>query len=336
MKKIITGIVGLGRSGWDIHINALRRDPRYEIAAVCDSDRGRLKEAKEKLGCSCYKNYHDFIQHPGLELVIIASPTKEHFWMTKAALLGKKNVVLEKPLTPALSEARQLKKIALNNRCILSPYYNFRFSNDFIKIRSVIQKGLIGKIFLIKRQVGYFNRRDDWQSKLSSSGGILNAAAIHSVDQVIQLLGQLPVKIWRDLQKVVSKGDASDHAKIMLNFPDKCVADIEMSWAEALNGCDWLIYGSRGAIKMQDGTLEIKWFLEKEVKKGIPKKRSYLSGERINWHKKRYHIGEGFSGDYYNKLYTAIKYRGLPPVSLDSAIQTMAVIDKIENLKPNR
>lgn len=330
MKKksqIKVGIVGLGRSGWDLHAQALRKDPDYQITAVCDVDAQHLKQAQEELGARPYADYAAFLKHPELEVVVVAAKTLDHYPMAKQALLAGKHVVLEKPLTQSVAEVLELEKIAKKVKRILSPYYNFRFRKDFLIIRSVLGQGLLGKVYLIRRQVGYYNRRDDWQAKSQEAGGIISAATIHAVDQILQLAQQLPKTIWQDLQKLVSRGDVSDHSKLLMRFANGLVADIEVSWVQALAGCEWLVYGTRGAIRKYGDTLQVKWFDEKDVVKGQVQDRSYLSGEKITWQEKKYKVGDEFAPDYYPLLFKAIREEADPPVKLENAIRTMKVIE---------
>jgi scyllo-inositol 2-dehydrogenase (NADP+) len=328
-KHIIkVGIAGLGRSGWNLHVRQLKKDRKYKIVAVCDVMDDRLRQARKTLKCAVYRKYEDFIAHPGMDLVIIATPTRDHFYMAEAALKEGLNVVLEKPVTGSLKQVRKLQLISRKAKRILSPFYNFRFSNDFLSIKKILDSGLVGMPFLIKRQVGYFNRRDDWQSSAKESGGILNAATIHYIDQVIQLFGCLPRVKWFDLRKAVSKGDAADHSKLILAFPGGCIADIEVSWAEAINGFEWLIYGPRGAIMKKDDELRVKWFEEKEIVSGKAKSRSYFSGEKIKWKEMTYKINTAFSTGYYDLLYKAVRGNGPLPVTLSSAMDAMLIIDQ--------
>lgn len=333
-KAVINvGIVGLGRSGWNLHVSSLRSHPKYKIIAVCDIDGKRLQEADRELGAKGYNDYSAFLQHPGLELVVIASPSKDHTWMAQEAMDRGLDVVLEKPIALLLKDALHLKNCAEQTGRILCPYYNFRFSHLFILIRSILSQGLIGKPHLIRRQVGYFNQRDDWQSLLSEGGGIVNAAAIHHVDEVIQLIGQTPSVKWYDMRHLVSKGDTPDYIKIILGFPNGCIADVEVSWVEALPGCGWLIYGTHGSLRFYAKSLTVRWFVEDGVSSGLPQDRSYYSGENIPWQERTYSVEEGFASDYYDQLAIALTANGLLPVTLESAIDTMAIIENFQKIK---
>ena len=214
------------------------------------------------------------------------------------------------------------------------PFFNFRFVDEFLKIKDFLAKKLIGEVFLIKRNVSYFNRRDDWQSLVDFDGGIINAALIHHLDQILQITNRRPSEIFGDLRKIVSKGDAPDHCKILMKFEKNLLVDLEVSWAEKSNENPWIIYGSNGVIRKELNYLICEYFLEDEVEKIQRKKLSYLSNEKYKWKKKKIFINntnnlKGLSPLFYEKLYEAIKSKKNFEVSVPSVIKTMQVIDDI-------
>jgi len=253
----------------------------------------------------------------------------------KAGQKGK-HVVLEKPIVPSLEEALELKRQFDYKKIILTPFHNFRFSQDFVLIKSLLQREKIGDVFLIKRNVGYFNRRDDWQSQQSENGGIIDAVAVHSIDQILQLFDSDPISVWSDVRQLISKGDAPDHAKILLKFPDDCVVDIEVSWAQALFSHPWMILGTRGAIQQNKDILTVKYFAECHIKSVIPEERSYLSGEKIDWQIEEHSVygtEDAICSEYYDQLALAIRNDENIPTTMDSAIRTLELIQNIQNLE---
>jgi predicted dehydrogenase len=66
--------------------------------------------------------------HPDVDLVVIASPNESHFPLAAAALCaGKDVVVVDKPFTVTLAEARSLAEIARQHTRILSVFHNRRW-----------------------------------------------------------------------------------------------------------------------------------------------------------------------------------------------------------------
>jgi len=327
------GIVGLGRSGWDIHVKCLIENEKYFINAVCDKDSERLAQSIRELKCKGYADYNDFLDNPDIDVVIIATPSKSHYTIAKAALRSKKHVVLEKPLAANIDEVIQLKNLSDKIGRRLIPFFNFRFVQEYQLIKSILKEKLIGQVFLIKRHVSYYNRRDDWQAQSAENGGILNAAAMHHLDQILQIVGEQPIDIWGDLRHVVSKGDAPDHSKILMKFPNGCITDVEVSWAEALPGYPWHIFGSRGAIRQFENTLECKWFNEEDIDEQVNGDRSYFSNERIQWKHKKYTLNKdyalGVTPLFYEQLAESLVYNKEIPVDIQSAIRTMEILGEL-------
>lgn len=329
-------VVGLGRSGVDIHIALLRNSSSFNIIAVADNDKRRAQNIGRELRCKSYSSYADVLDISDVELVIIATPSNTHYDMAMMAIDSKKHVVLEKPIANSLEQLSSLISATRDSEYSITPFFNFRFSYEFGVIKSILEKKTIGDVFLIKRSVGYFNRRDDWQSLRKNGGGVLNAAAIHHLDQVLQLMDDSPTSVWSDIRRVVSKGDAEDHCKVLMKFPNEVVVDLEVSWSEAVSSYPWVIYGSHGAIQQCGNKLRCRWFSDSEVYFKESDQMSYLSSEEIDWHENEFVVSEdyalGLNMQFYDELFESLRADGnLQPVTLLSVLRTMEVMEALNH-----
>ena len=330
------GLIGLGRSGWDIHLKCIKNNNNFLLSSISDNNSDRLNEAVKDIDCKGFLDYNELIKDSNIDLIIIATPSKTHFQIAKKALKAKKHVLIEIPITSTINEALELKELAKESKKHLIPFYNFRFADEFLKIQSILNDNIIGVPFLIKRQVAYFNRRNDWQSMKINQGGILNAAAIHHIDQALQLVNDKPIDIWSDLKHLVSRGDAPDHCKIIMRFPSGCVADIEVSWAMSIEESKpWQIFGPRGTISQSKNTLICRWYDKKEITKNVKGERSYLSNETINWKEDTFMLQEdyllGKVPILYDKIADCINKNLEIPITVDSALIAMEIIKIIED-----
>ena len=67
-NPVKVGITGLGRSGWNIHANAIHELPNlFRVVGVCDPAPERQKDAKDRFGCTTYAEYDDLVKHFGAE-----------------------------------------------------------------------------------------------------------------------------------------------------------------------------------------------------------------------------------------------------------------------------
>jgi predicted dehydrogenase len=77
----------------------------------------------------------ELIARADLDLVVIATPNDTHHPLARAALLAGCNVVVDKPFTVALADARELVALARKRRLLLSVFHNRRWDGDFLTLR---------------------------------------------------------------------------------------------------------------------------------------------------------------------------------------------------------
>ena len=126
-RVIKCAVVGLGRSGVGIHIKLLTSNRNYLVVGVFDTDFKRAREYAKSMSIKSYHALVDIAQDNDIELVVIATPTNTHYSIALDMLKAKKHVVLEKPITSTIEEARTLE--ACSNRVgrYLVPFFNFHF-----------------------------------------------------------------------------------------------------------------------------------------------------------------------------------------------------------------
>lgn len=119
MKEILLGTIGSGIIVKSILDNVLKIDG-VKLVATYSRDIKKANDLKDKYNAELsYDNLDEFLKCDAINTVYIASPNSLHYLQAKKALQAKKNVILEKPFTPTLSEAKDLIKIAKENKVIL-------------------------------------------------------------------------------------------------------------------------------------------------------------------------------------------------------------------------
>ena len=263
MGKILNvGVVGLGRIGRN-HLSEIASFPdRFKIVAGADHDPKRLNELcpEELKNAAKYDSLDKMLKHPGLDMVTIGTRHPDHVPMAVRILKAGKIAVVEKPTATSVAEFDSMLKVAKKYPHRLFLRHNRRFEPAFVKVKELIDSGLIGDVQYIKlyRSVGYC-RRNDWMTMPEFYGGLLSNWGPHLIDQALQLLGS-PVKdLWADIRHVISIGAGDDHFKIILKGKNGRLADIEVSGANALPGREMEIIGSRGTVIYENGKLSARY-----------------------------------------------------------------------------
>ena len=340
-KVINVGVIGLGKSGWGIHIRMLRKvSDKYRIVAVSDPDKKRQKEAADEFNCHTYSRVDDLIKDPDVELVIVATPSHLHADCSIKALKAGKHVACEKPMATNLTDADRMLRTAKKTGMVLAPFQNKRYDPDFIQIRKIIDSGKLGRIVMIKQTWHGFGRRWDWQTLKKFGGGTLNNTAPHAIDQLLQLFGEKEPEISCHLERTLTLGDAEDHVKIILRAKGQPMIDLELTSACAYPQEHWLVMGTQGTLAGNAKELRWKYFdpkklLKRKAETKPTPDRSYNS-EDIPWKEQTWKAARATSRDpdFYNDVYKTIRKGKSLYVTPESVRRQIAVIQKCHKMCP--
>jgi predicted dehydrogenase len=92
----------------------------------------------------------EVLNDPQVKLVIVCTHADSHFAYAKRALEAGKNVLVEKPFTPTLEEAKTLFALAKSKGLTVTPYQNRRFDSCFLTTKKVIESGKLARSSRLK------------------------------------------------------------------------------------------------------------------------------------------------------------------------------------------
>jgi predicted dehydrogenase len=342
-KPIAVGILGYGRAGHGMQAEELKeRKEKFRITAVCDILEERRAAAQAAHGCKTYARYEEMLADPDVELITIATRSCDHYEHARKALLARKIVFVEKPMTSTLAEARRLRALAARHHDALFVRHNRRFEPLFQHVREIIASGLLGDVFEIKLRRHSFQRRDDWQTLLRFGGGQLLNWGPHIIDHALQFLQTPPVSLWSDLKRVAAVGDAEDHIKIVLRNAQGLVVDLEISGGTAISEPQYLVCGNRGALTASGNQIRLRYLDPKrrlpprKVNPGTPE-GGFGSPETLPWIEQEFDAAPKAKAGMtliWDFLYDTIR-KGVPfPITLDEAVAVMEVIHQARKGTP--
>lgn len=185
MRKIRTGIVGLGRLGRQHAENAAFRIPHLQLQAVCSVIPEEVADFQNTWQIpEGYVDYDEMIEKSDLEAVLIVSPSGYHCRQIEKALDAGLHVFCEKPLGISLDECRQAERAveAHPNQVFMLGFMR-RFDPSYQFAKKKLEDGAIGKPILFR---GY---SIDPESAIEgairfgpTSGGQFLDMAVHDID----------------------------------------------------------------------------------------------------------------------------------------------------------
>jgi predicted dehydrogenase len=333
-KRIGIGVVGLGRIGWGHHCRRIAGSKDYELVAVADTSAERRSEAEELYGCKAYGRLGPMLDHPGLEVVVVATPTHLHRDMAIAGLKKDRHVLVEKPLAGNLADCRAILREARKHDRILTVNQSRRVAADAQLLKRVAESGKIGQLYQVKRTSHSFGRRNDWQALKKYDGGALNNNGVHALDFLLYMTGYDVKKVFCDMRVVAALGDAEDVVKIVYETRQGVVGEMELNGAApGLGGGTTELYGTRGTAVLSGGTCRVTYFRKKDLPRKALDARLASEGrsyprDRIDFRREEIAVDDKYAIDLYKDLAKAIRRGTSPLVKPEEAEAVLRLMDR--------
>ncbi len=332
-KPIKVAVVGLGRSGWDIHVARMRGDERFKVTAVADWLPERREEANKEFGCATFSDDKALLKGADADLVVVASYSITHDSITIAALKAGYHVLVEKPMARNATWARKMVKTAEEAKRKLFVHHNYRFYADVRQMLDVIADKRIGDVFEIRARAFDFSRRNDWQTLRKYAGGLVNNHASHLVDATVQMLGAPVREIFCDLKHISDAGDVEDHIKLILKAENGRVADIGISTSCNAKEPKWTLLGTHGTLVSDGTTTTIRSFDPKKLGKlkviETPAEgRRYGNADVIPWETEELPAKGKSIGDLYDNIWAVLREGKKMVVTPEQALYNVEIMDK--------
>lgn len=205
-KKVGYAVVGLGIG--QSHVDAVYKNPKADLIAVCDLRQDRMDSATE--GHPEVKQYLDFdemIKNPDIDIISICLPSGMHADFACRAMRAGKNVLIEKPIDITPDAAYEIEKVRLETGLKAGVVHQNRNNSCMHLFKDAVASGRLGKIFLGTFAVKWYRTQDyynGWHGTWDmDGGGSLINQAVHTVDIMQWLMG--------DVESVTSTMDIVDH-----------------------------------------------------------------------------------------------------------------------------
>jgi UDP-2-acetamido-3-amino-2,3-dideoxy-glucuronate N-acetyltransferase len=244
------GVVGCGYWGKNLVRNF------YELgslAAVCDSDAGRLQEIKEKYSVMGHAQLEEMLAMPEVQAVAVAAPAAQHYAIAKKALLAGKDVFVEKPLALRIQDGEELVDLAKRHSRILMVGHLLHYHPAVTELKRLIRSGELGK-------VEYISSSRLNLGKLRTEEDILWSFAPHDISAILHLLGESPVRVTAQGASYLNH-QISDVTLTILSFASGVKAHIFVSWLHPFKEQKLIIVGNRKMAVFDDTQTETKLVL---------------------------------------------------------------------------
>ncbi len=265
--SINIGIIGFGYWGPNL-VRNFSNVKEVRVKYIADLDEARLKAAK---------NYQDLFNDQELHAVVVATPVSTHFEYASEALQAGKHVLLEKPMTRSVDEARKLIALAKEKKKTLMVDHTFEYCKPVEKIVDYIKRSELGEVFSIsmsRLNLGLFQKDIN----------VIGDLCPHDISILLHLLKQMPMSVNAVGMDHVQKG-IEDDCHVFLKFGKNVTAAMHVSWLDPCKVRRIAVVGSKKMLLYDDvePTDKIKLYDQGIVKtkNGLPVLQYYTTPEEF-------------------------------------------------------
>jgi predicted dehydrogenase len=213
MNPVRTAVIGVGYLG-RFHAQKYAALPESTLVAVVDAEPTARDKVAGELGCRAVADYREILGE--VEAVSIATPTPLHFAIARDCLERGVHVLVEKPITETLEEARALLAVAGRSGCVLQVGHLERFNSAILAL-----EGTLGTPrFVESHRLAPFKER-------GTDVNVVLDLMIHDIDLIQSLVGAPIESIDAVGASVFSSG--LDIANARIRYANGCVANTTAS-----------------------------------------------------------------------------------------------------------
>ena len=288
-RKLRMGMIGGGKDAFigAIHRLAFNMDGMVEmVCGALSINPAIAKDSGESLFLSpdrIYLNFEEMLERESqlpedirMDFVTIVTPNFAHFAPAKMALQKGFNVVVEKPITFNLAEAKELKQLVDETGLLLCLTHTYSGYPMVKQARAMIADGVLGTVrkvwveypqgWLSKLSEREGNAQAAWRTDPTKSGkaGCIGDIGTHAAHLSEYITGLKITQLCADLNIMVAGRALDDDGNVLLKF-DNGAAGVLMASQVAAgeeNALKIRIYGEKGGLEwaqMEPNTLLVKW-----------------------------------------------------------------------------
>lgn len=334
-RTLRTMVVGLGRIGWEFHAPAVSRHEGFQFVAVVDPATERRDEARMRFGVQGFAEYPAAFDAVKPDLVVIASPTPFHAEQAIAAMQGGADVFCDKPVAMDLAQTDRMVTVMRQTGRKLMVYQPHRGRAYTVAMRSLLARNLIGPVYMMKRGVASYVRRNDWQAFTKYGGGMLNNYGAHYLDQLLYVAQDRPRRAAAHLRAIATLGDADDVVKVVVETERGLILDLDINTATTAALPEWIAMGKYGSIEFRPAekrfrivSCDAAALAPGAASEGLAAAdRKYPGNAKIAWREEFVPLSDYADVDFYQKVYEYVALDQPAFVPIDETRTLMALLD---------
>jgi predicted dehydrogenase len=220
--------------------------PGCTVKYVVDSSAERRGFVESNFPLSrAIETHQTVLDDPSVDGVVIATPAASHFSLANQVLEAGKHVFVEKPLATKVAEVDELSRRAAERNLVVMTGHTFIYNAAVRYVKQLIDAGELGEVRYI------YSQRLNLGRIRADIDALWNFAP-HDISIIQYWLGNPePVSVSRQGMAYMQDG-IDDVVFLSLEYPNKVIANIHVSWLDPQKVRKMIVVGSRKMVVYDD------------------------------------------------------------------------------------
>lgn len=241
---IDTAVIGAGYWGRN-YVRNLASLPDSRLRWVCDVDEeARRRTSRLVPDVRLTADLEQVLADPQVRAVAIATNAVHHHAHAVAALRAGKDVLVEKPMAVSVPQAEEMVALAREQGRVLMVGHLMLYHPAVKTLREIVAGGELGQVYYM-----YALRVN--LGRIRSDENALWSFAPHDLSIIRYLLDEEPTTVWARGECYLQPG-VEDVVFVNLQFPDRTMAQIQLSWLDPRKERRLTVVGSRKMVVFDD------------------------------------------------------------------------------------
>src|SRR5579863_1865177 len=241
------GLIGFGLAGQAFHAPVIRGVEGMELACILERHTNNAKAKYPEVRIA--RTLDEMLSDESIRLCVVATPNDSHFSYAKACLEAGRDVVVDKPLTPTLAEAKQLFDLAAKRGRILTVYQDRRWDGAFLTVKKLVAAGALGGVAEYEARFDRFRldaKAGAWREQADfPAAGVLWDLGPHLLDGALVLFGE-PDSICATALRQRPTSAVDDAFDVFMQYP-RLRASLRARIIAYAPGPHLLLHGTEGS-----------------------------------------------------------------------------------------
>ena len=264
-KKIGVGVVGTGMAAKPHALALNDLTDIIDVKAIYSRNKDKCYLFAKNYNFKIANSIQDISENNEIDMIILITPPNQRLELVKEFSKNGKHILMEKPIERSTKQAEEIVKICEKDNVMLGIVLQHRFRQSSIKLKNLIDENALGCIHSVQVNIPWWRDQSYYDEPGRGTyerdgGGVLISQAIHTLDLMINLIGEV-----KEVQAIANTTsfhsmESEDFVAGGLKFKNGAVGSLMASTSSYPGYPESIVLNcEKGSVKLESGSLIINW-----------------------------------------------------------------------------